>query len=101
MNNNGKFTFFPPVACAKVYYRVTGSVRPEPFGNDLAKEMSLPPLIQIAALHYARYMAWLTETESASSRTLAAGQLAVFFQMLKIYRDIDKQFCQEFCVAAA
>lgn len=98
-NNNGKFIFSPPVACDKVFYRATGSVRPEPFGSVLVAEMGLPPLIQTAALHYARYMAWLTETESASSRTLASGQLTVFFQMLKIYRDIDKQFCQEFCAA--
>jgi hypothetical protein len=94
--NAGQFTFEPPVK-GEVFYRVTGSVAPKPYECDLNGQLCLDPQIHIPAMHYARYFAYLTETESATSRTLATEQLTIFFKLLKILKDEDKSFCKEFC----
>jgi hypothetical protein len=95
--NQGVFTVTPAVpAGTDVFYRITGAVTPKPFDADLAEQQCFPPAIQIPALHYARYMAWLTETESATSRALATEQLGIFFRLLKIYKDSDKEFAMSF-----
>jgi len=95
---NGQFTFTPPV-CADsiVFYRVTGAVRPTPLSCDLDSSICFTSTVMEPALHYARYMAWLTETESQTSQVLAASQITLMFRMLGVYRDIDKQFCKDFC----
>ncbi|MGL4996902.1 MAG: hypothetical protein ACRC6G_12095, partial [Deefgea sp.] len=94
--NARTFTLDPPVR-GEVYYRVTGSVAPEPYGCDIDQELCYDPQIHISAMHYARYFAFSTESESASSRTLAQENLTVFFRMLKIFKDEDKSYCKEFC----
>lgn len=95
---NGQFTFTPAVcAGSDVYYRVTGAVRPAPLSCDLDEIVCHPATVIEPALHYARYMAWLTETESQTSQQLAMNQFAIFLRVLGVFRDIDKQFCKEFC----
>jgi hypothetical protein len=95
---NGQFIFTPPVCDGSiVFYRVTGTVRPTPINCDLNAEICFTSTILEPALHYARYMMWLTETESQTSQQLATNQLTIMFRMLGVYRDIDKQFCKEFC----
>lgn len=95
---NGQFTFTPPVcAGSEVYYRVTGAARPAPLSCDLDQDICFNSTIMEPALHYARYMAWLTETESRTSQQLAINQFAIMLRMLGVFRDIDKQFCKDFC----
>jgi hypothetical protein len=95
---NGQFAFTPPVcAGSTVFYRVTGSVRPTPIDCDLDNEICFSATIIEPALHYARYMAWLTETESQTSQQLATMQITLMFRILGVFRDIDKQFCKDFC----
>lgn len=95
---NGQFNFTPPVcAGSDVFYRVTGSVRPTPLSCDPDQDLCLTSTIMEPALHYARYMAWLTETESQTSQQLATNQFAIMLRMLGVFRDIDKQFCKDFC----
>jgi hypothetical protein len=95
---NGQFTFIPPVCAGSVvFYRVTGAVRPAPISCDLNAEICFTATIMEPALHYARYMMWLTETESQTSQQLATNQLSIMFRMLGVFRDIDKQFCKDFC----
>jgi hypothetical protein len=97
---NGQFTLTPPVCAGSiVFYRVTGSVRPTPVSCDLSEEICFTSTIMEPALHYARYMCWLTETESQSSQQLAMSQITLMFRMLGVFRDIDKQFCKDFCPA--
>jgi hypothetical protein len=98
---NGQFTFTPPVCAGSiVFYRVTGSVKPKPLDCDLDSEICVSSTVIEPALHYARYMAWLTETESQSSQQLAMSQLTIMFRLLGVFRDIDKQFCKDFCTSA-
>lgn len=95
---NGQFTFTPPVCKdSVVFYRVTGSVRPTPVDCDLDNDLCFTATIMEPALHYARYMMWLTETESQTSQALAMSQITLMFRILGVFRDIDKQFCKEFC----
>ncbi len=96
-SNQGVFTVTPPVANAtNLFFRVNGAVAPKPFDGTLGEQQCFSPNIQIPAMHYARYMAWLTETESPSSRALATEQLGIFFRLLKIYKDSDKEFALAF-----
>lgn len=95
---NGQFTFTPPVCKdSLVFYRVTGSVRPTPIDCDLDNDLCFTATIMEPALHYARYMMWLTETESQTSQALGISQITLMFRILGVFRDIDKQFCKEFC----
>jgi hypothetical protein len=95
---NGQFYFTPPVcAGSDVFYRVTGTVRPTPVDCDLDNDLCFNASIMEPALHYARYLAWLTETESQTSQTLAMGQINLMFTMLRVYKAEDQKFCQEFC----
>jgi hypothetical protein len=94
--NAGTFIVNPPVN-GDVYYRVTGSVAPQPYSCDLNASQCHEPQIHIPAMHYARYFAYSTESESATSRALAQENLTVFFRMLKIFKDEDKSYCKEFC----
>lgn len=97
---NGQFSFTPPVcAGSEVYYRVTGTVRPTPIPCEGDEDLCFNSTIMEPALHYARYMAWLTETESQTSQVLANNQFAIMLRLLGVFRDIDKQFCKDFCPA--
>jgi hypothetical protein len=94
--NAATFTATPPVQ-GEVFYRVTGSVAPEPYSCDVDQALCHDPQIHIVAMHYARYFAYATESESATSRALAQENLTVFFRMLKIFKDEDKSYCKDFC----
>jgi hypothetical protein len=97
----GTFTLSPPVAAnAEVFYRVTGSVPPQPFDCDLSKAICQSTQVAIPAMSFARHMAYSTESESATSRSLATEHFAIFLKVLGIFKDADKAYCREFCKAA-
>jgi hypothetical protein len=96
-SGGNSFSFDPPVLSEGVFYRVQGFVMPPPYTCDLNSVSCVPPHVHIAAMHYAKYFAFLTETESVSSRTLAQDNLNAFFLILKIVKQEDKLYCKEFC----
>ena len=95
-HNPNTFSFDPPVN-GEVYYRVTGSVAPKPYGCDLTETLCLDPMINICGMHYAKFAAYQTESESSTSKGMAADSLKIFFNLLKIFKDEDQQACKEFC----